>query len=170
MQYVIIDDIDELASLVNNLLTVRHIIDSNIQYPKYSHLENYMSYLEYKLYNNDIALYFREMVTSAVLESAVNAYRNYTEVNPFLELTKAGLKEHRLLDEFTDMEFIAEFDLEDKKVLIDGLFRLCVDKLTDNLISYGLLDKYKHISLGDVMMSGIVVGVTNEDLKVLEER
>lgn len=166
MEYIILEDVDELSSLVNQLLTIRHIVDSNLQYPEYNHLNKYMSYEKH----NDIALFFREMATSAVLNAAVNAFRNYGEINPFMELTKSGVKEHRMLDEFTDMSFISEFDLHDKKINLDSTFRICVDKLTDILILNGILDRYKHITLGDIIRSGIVIGVTNQELKVLEER
>lgn len=170
MEYGIIDDIEELSTLINNIVTIRHIIDSNLQYGEYSHLESYLTYPDYKSYGNDIALFFREMVTSAVLESTVRAHRYQEEINPYVELAKVGLKECRLLDEFTDMRFVEEFDIEDKKELIDRLFRICVDRFTDILISLDILDRYKYLSLGDVIASGIVIAMTNQELKILEER
>lgn len=170
MEYSIIDDIDELTSLINNILTIRHIIDSNLQYPEYSHLDRYLTYPNYKTDNGDITLFFREIVTSSVIESTVNAYRDHIEINPFSELSKAGLKECGLLDNFTDMKFIEEFDIEDKKILIDSLFRICVDRMADILLNIGILDKFRFISLADIIASGIVIGVTNEELKILEER
>lgn len=174
MEYLIIEDIDELSSLISNIVTIRHIIDNNLQYPEYSHLDMYITYPDPKIYQGDIILFYREIVTSAIIESSVRSYREHDEINPFVEFMKLGLKECRILDEFTDMElikeFVKEFDLEDKKDLIDRLFRICVDKLTDNLINNGILDKYRYISLGDVIASGIILGVTNQELKILEER
>lgn len=170
MEYMIIEDIDELSSLVSNIVTIRHIIDNNIQYPEYSHLDMYITYPDPKIYQGDIILFYREMITSAVVEASVRSFREHDEINPFVEFAKLGLKECRILDEFADMEFIKEFDLEDKKDLIDRLFRICVDKLTDSLMNNGILDKYRYISLGDIIASGIVLGVTNQELKILEER
>ena len=170
MEHMIIDDIDELISLTNGLLTIRHIVDSNIQYQEYSYLDRYITYPDYKTYNNDVALYFREIVTSAVLNSAVNAFRSNAEVVPLLELTIAGLNESRLLDEITDMKFIQEFDIFDKKQTVIELFIKAVDKITENLLDTGILSKYKYISIADLITSGIVIGATNQDLKILEER
>lgn len=170
MEYAIIDDIEELASLISNVITIRHVIDTNLQFPEYSHLDIYLTYLDSRTYQGDIALFYREMITSAVLESAIRSYRYHDEINPYVEFAKVGLKECRILDEFTDMKFIEEFELEDKKETIDLLFRVCVDRITDELLNNKILDNYRYISLGDLIRTGIVIGMTNEELKILEER
>lgn len=170
IEHMIIDDIDEILSLATSLLTVRHIVDSNIQYQEYSYLDKYITYPDYKTYSNDIALFFREITTSAVLNTAVNAYRLNAEIVPLMELTIVGLNESRLLDEITDMKFIQEFDIFDKKENVINLFIAAVNKMTDALLDIGILDKYRYISIADMIRSGIVISVTNDELKILEER
>jgi hypothetical protein len=167
--YAMIDDIEEIYSLIGNLLSIRMVMEENSRIPEYGYLDRYITYPDSKNYDNDISLYFREIITSAVLSAAVSTYRNISEVSYIEELTKAGLKEARAIDEITDMVIVNEFNIFETKKTIENLFILATNRMTDILLENNLLD-YKYISLGDLPSRCIVIGYTNDDLRILEER
>jgi hypothetical protein len=79
--YAMIDDIEEIYSLIGNLLSIRMVMEENSRIPEYGYLDRYITYPDSKNYDNDISLYFREIITSAVLSAAVSTYRNISEVS-----------------------------------------------------------------------------------------
>ena len=169
INYAMIDDIEEIYSLIGNLLSIRMVMEENSKTPEYGYMDRYVTYPDSKNYDNDISLFFREMITSAVLSAAVSTYRNISEVSYIEELTRAGLKEARAIDELTDMRIIDEFNIFETKKTIEDLFISATNRMTDILLENNLLD-YKYIILGDLPSRCIVVGYTNDDLRVLEER
>lgn len=167
--YAIVDDIEEIYSLIGNLLSIRMVMEENSRIPEYSYLDRYITYPDSKDYDNDISLFFREMITSAVLSAAVSTYRNISEVSYIEELTKAGLKEARAIDELSDMQIVEEFYIFETKKTIENLFISATNRMTDILLENNLLDN-KYITLGDLPSRCIVIGYTNDNLRVLEER
>ena len=64
---------------------------------------------------------------------------------------------------------INEFNIFETKKTIENLFILATNRMTDTLLENNLLDN-KYISLGDLPSRCIVIGYTNDDLRILEER
>jgi hypothetical protein len=67
------------------------------------------------------------------------------------------------------MVIVNEFNIFETKKTIENLFISATNRMTDILLENNLLDN-KYISLGDLPSRCIVIGYTNDDLRILEER
>lgn len=122
--------------------------------------------------NKTLDVSFLDSICSALVDSAMDGLKTYSELKPLESLFSHGINEILLfslvIDETYEQESLSF--LKELKNNIIECYTAAANDVTNYIIEHRIIDKYTYVEYSQYISGGIVIYCSNQKLKILEER